>query len=292
MGRLAMDGEAGAPSSDPDSPIRGRRIPLNMEGLPPNIVPKGAQLISSREDIARQWVITLAPVTTVGQPTLPWQSTQRNGTSGPDFDGGLVAPPGNPPTFTAPALPMAAALSSGQQPGLQATLRWGAGGVAWETAFDYPAAGGVFGITADAVDLNVALKVLRGAYAVFATAGEVPVVGAFMVPGQAASPTPLRWVEDSQAIAFGTSRFWAVKPFARTLLLSETSSTAFTKPIRVNWVDKNNNSVWTDEINQAASAVGFRHMLDVPPGAVAIEVANTDPAVNAVMWLQWFIGLV
>jgi hypothetical protein len=243
---------------------------LLVQGVEPNLIVQPTQLIAAQQLAPRQWVVTLMQPVKLGG-VQPWQST---------FDGSAAYPPVAPLLFTAPQLPrnpVAAAVVIGA---LVVKLRWGAGGVAWNTEFDYPAAGGVFGVTADNINIDVALKSDVAPYVLLA---DVPVVGAFMVEGQASDPSPLRWFEGSAQVANGTSGFWAVKPYARKLHVTTIDATL-------------TNIVWRDTVGNVLR----RHRLpaapvdidiDVPGQATVVEVANGGAAVTAYA-LEWKMGLV
>jgi hypothetical protein len=272
-GRLEIDPDFAPPS---DKAITGKRTRLDFNGLPPNLKPKSTQLISARNLAPRQWVVTLMQPVSGDSGISPWIST---------FDGGIVYPPVAPAIFTAPQMP-----ASAFEPGLQVTIRWGAGGAAWQTKFDYPAVGGMFGITADALDLDVDFRD-PAAIAVYATEGQIPVIGAFMVEGVNIEPTPLRWREDPVDLATNVPAFWAIKPYARRLRLATHVDTT----LIVSWLDRTGNNLWQDIVrpavgNGAVTALGVEAILPVVQNAVAIAV-NSDAVAVAVINLEWQIGL-
>ena len=238
------------------------------------------QLISARYDTPRQWCITVMQPVTDASGVNPWVST---------FDGGAFPVVGGA-IFTAPVLPV--------NTSLQLLLRWGAGGVAFETAFDYPFAGGVFGFTADTMDLNVGF---RGVAPVYGDPLDVPVVGAFMVPGQVQDSAPLRWRELDPLgltgfidIGAGNTASFAVKPFTRRVRISSPDATT---RYRVVFVDANNATLWEENI---AIAVGPgtavlgqsppSSTLQVPAAAAVMTIVNNGGA--SVWTVEWEIGLV
>ncbi len=261
--------------------VQGRQVKLDTIGAEPNLAAVATQLISARVNESRQWLMTLMPPTKGDSGVLPWISTFDGSHDAP---GSLIAPE----VFTAPVLPA----TSGFEPSLRVALRWGAGGTAWTTAFDYPGNGGVFGITADTVDLNVSVT---GANTVFATQGLVPIVGAFMVPGQAADPSPLRWAERGQVIATTLSRYWAVKPYARRLHIRIPLSGAMVRPPNLSWLDAAGNGLVIETLTMSGiSGTNTAHVdqtVNVPSQAVAVGVTNNDAA-SITVYLEWEIGLV
>lgn len=257
--------------------VIGRRTTLSTQpGTGGLIVSGPTQLISARTGSPKQWLITLMQPTTSRSGINPWGST---------FDGGAF-PPVPPAIFTAPVLP-------DQAQGMQVRLRWGAGGVAFETAFDYPAAGGAFGLTAEYVDLNVGFK--APVVAPYATADLVPIVGAFMVPGSAADPSPLRWLDvpgnlTTSALA---TRSWAVKPFARSVRLSFAGAMApvGTIPdIQVAFLDTNNASLWLQNYDVIAGQTGLILDVEVPRQATVMSLTHNGAPVIGVV-VEWVIGL-
>lgn len=227
------------------------------------------QLIGTRESKPSQWVVTLMqPV--AGNGTSPWASP---------FDS--VVPGVTPGAdFTAPTIPKLSPM--------YVALRWGAGGVAFETQFDYPASGGVFGVAADTLDLNVGF---RGAVPSWATAAEVPIVGAIMVPGVCASTTPLRWRETGAglnllAIGAAQGTFWAVKPYARSLRVA---SPDIATKYSVTFYDRAANTLWS-EIVELGAAIGTSQRFDVPASAVMVNLFSNSAGAST--WAaEWEIGL-
>jgi len=248
------------------------RLASNPDGGGNFVVLPQTQLIAARFKVPRQWVVTLMQPVIGLSGVSPWVST---------FDGSSTYPAVAPALMTAPELPVASPM--------EVHLRWGAGGVIFETKFDYPAAGGTFGVTADTLNLDVSF---RGVLPTYNALDLVPVVGAFMVPGIAADSTPCRWRELGDAgtgytaIAAGEDAFWAVKPYARRLRLA--SSDIATRYL-VEWLDTAGASLWTERVNLAA--VGDARIVDVPAQATVVRVVSNSAAPST--WsLEWAIGLV
>jgi len=250
----------------------GKRVTLGVTPNGANFeVVTDTQLLSARHDRARQWVITLMQPVTGRSGVNPWVTT---------FDGTTPYPPGTG-IMTAPVLPVGTSL--------QCLLRWGAGGIAFSTRFDYPLAGGTFGVTGDTLDLSVTY---RGAAPVYNAEDLVPVVGGFMVEGLAADPTPLRWRElDPLAasgvttIAAGADAFWGVKPFARRVRLA--SSDIATRYL-VEFLDTAGASLWTERINLAG--IGDARVITVPAAASVMRIVSNSAGSSS--WaIEWEIGL-
>ena len=178
----------------------GRRLPMNTQPNGAAFVLTQTSLLSQRIKQPQQLMITLMSIARGPNGTTPWSDTFNNTNTAPTAL-----------NSTAPVLP------DGNR-GLQLYLRWGSGGAAMETRFNYPVQGGTFGLTADSVDLSVLAP--SGAPFTYTSLNDVPQVGAWMCPGQAANPTPLRWPEGLSIIPTGQSKYFAVKPFARQVEVS------------------------------------------------------------------------
>jgi len=234
------------------------------------------QLISARLSHPRQWVVTLMQPVTSRSGVNPWIST---------FDGAAY-PPVGVNIFTAPVLPVGTPML--------VALRWGAGGCAFETLFNYPAGGGTFGVVADTLDLNVGF---HGAALSYGDLLDVPVLGAFMVEGTAADPTPLRWRELGDpglaglvVIANGSDAFWAVKPYARRLrIITADQLTRY----RVDWLDTASGLIVAHRFDIPAGETGNQAgvSLVVPATATVVRIVNNGAA-PAAYALEWEIGLV
>jgi len=250
----------------------GRRVPLDVEptgGV--FVVQPSTQLISARANEPRQWLVTLMQAVTSRSGVTPWLS---------NWDGTAVPfPIAAPNVFTAPEFPF-------DTEALQVKLRWGAGGVAFETRFDYPLVGATFGVTADLVDVNVGF---RGAAPTFADALDVPVVGAFMVPGVAADPSPLRWFDvESGPLNSGYTAVarWSVKPWARRVRVELFGAASTGNGVDIIFTDRNGTIV-----SQLRTACPLAQVFDVPAQAAILEVSHNEAA-NIVARVEWYIGLV
>jgi hypothetical protein len=256
----------------------GRRTVVNSLGQVPNLQVQATQLISARFDAPRQFIVTVAPAARADADVLPWSSI--------NIDGG--APTGFPQTpnnFNAPVVDVLAAFGNS----LRLEMRWGAAGAAWVTQFDYPLAGGAFGVTADMLDLNVATT----GTANIATLGQLPVVGAFMCAGAPAHPQPMRWREiPNQLTASGgatPARVWAVKPYARQLSIASFNCQS---GVRVDFMSASLvNTFQTYRFGQA-SPIGFLQVVDVPANAAIVKVTNLDATNVCDVSLDWLIGFV
>jgi hypothetical protein len=175
---------------------------------------------------------------------------------------------------------------------VQAKLRWGAGGVAYETRFDWPTLGAVFGVLADTLDLNAVIKGGSASSVAFPSLDVVPVLGAFMVPGFGIDPAPLRWFEANSApVPMGASVYFAVKPFARKLSVVGPFARDF---VEVRWEDSSGTTIRVQAFRfPTAPAFGDMDVvLDVPSGASFVKITNAPLAPNAVTFLcEWKIGL-
>lgn len=249
----------------------GRTRPLETQQTAAGLVlaPR-TQLITQRFEQPRQRVIALMTPTTGPSGTTPWQAP---------WDGTTTAPTAPGQVFTAPLLP-------DPSMGMRVELRWGAGGFAGVTQFDYPAVGCAFGLTCDTVDLSV-ITPDPGAPAVY-TAETVPQVGAWMVEGIAADPSPLRWLEPVRNLAAGTVRYFMVKPFARKLHMAIAAASVI-----VAWHDRAGATLFSQafEVDPATPGQFLDVVLDVPAQSVYVDIQNPG-AVDASCSLEWQIGLV
>jgi hypothetical protein len=247
--------------------IQGRLARLNVAGVEPNLIVQPTQLISARVNSPRQWVMTMAQAMKGDSGTAPW--TFPDGT--PIAVNPILTAGGNIP------------LMPGESQALQVALRWGAGGAAFQTRFDYPIFGASFGLTADTVDLNVTLK--NPAFSTtYASLAVVPVVGAFMVEGVAVEPSPVEWFERLLVVgAAPQSRTWSVKPYSKQLLLTASGSAGGAD--QVVWVDSSNTIIEV-VVLPGDGTFGF----DVPLSAVGIiYIKNGAPATSVA--LRWQINL-
>jgi len=254
--------------------IIGKVSPMNTTGVAPNLAVRPTQLIAARHVEPRQWVVTLMQPTQQVRQVSPWLSTFDGTGTTPDNSLGATR------NFSAPTFPLG---SSGSANVLQVSINWGAGGAKFETAFDYPAGGKVFGITADQLELSVQTKAVTTT-TVYASADLVPVVGAFMVEGVVTDPTPLRWMEPTATIADNSGVFYAVKPYARKLHVDVRTAGAYT----IIWSNASMGQVWAQDI--ATTFDGKSFVLDIPANAEVVNITNNTGA-NAVIQAEWFIGL-
>lgn len=248
------------------------------------------QLISARVDEPRQFLVTLAQIATE-QGSTPWEAS---------FDGylGTWVPPGL--VFNAPAVP-SVSVGGVFSTVLQCNLRWGAGGVSYTAAFDYPVAGGSFGITADTIDINVGF---RGNASPGGIEPErVPVIGAFMVEGVAADPQPLRWAESTRAFAPGEFLWWSVKPYARKLRLMCPFAGTVGGMVWGQFYCLNGpfpafaglRQFMLTDTNGGSGPPGIDAVIDVPPGAEFFSLYNVPAAqggagVGTLVYPEWQIG--
>lgn len=243
-----------APATVGDAPITGRRIPLSTIPGAGGFIAQATQLISARVNTPRQWVVTLAQVVPTTPAISPWPAPAdgTNVTTGFQGPGGIAGL-------------------------LRCALRWGAGGAAFQTEFDYPLQGVSFGIVADTLDLNVAMGVDPTLYP-FATVDAIPIVGGFMVPGHSPDPAPLRWCEPSNAApGAGASVFWSVKPYARRVRVNVYNAGANSYTIQMSGY---NRLITGDSDN----------VYDIPAGTRFLRFINGagGPTVSAP---EWHIGL-
>jgi hypothetical protein len=254
----------------------GKRVPLVVEQSGASYSARNTQLISARDSAPRQWLVTVMQATTQAKPGSPWAQ---------NWDGTGFAFPIVPPLyFGAPVLTGAGVGADA----LSLKLRWGAGGASFETSVDYPTAGATFGLVADTVDVDV---VPRGPLT-FASAPLVPIVGAFMGPGIAADPTPLRWLDRPSGLlsTAGTAvAYWSIKPFARRVRV-ELLAAAAANNVDVAWYAADGSLLSLQRVS-VASPAGTTLLVDVPAQAAVLGVQNnTAPNVNA--RVEWYIGLV
>ena len=248
------------------APVIGKRSVLSTQPTTGGFSVQPTQLISHREPSGpRQWLITVMQPVMGSSGVNPWVST---------FDAGIY-PPVLPAIFTAPNLPDAQ--------GLQLFIRWGAGGFAFETRADYPAAGGAFSLAAETVDVNVGF---RGTGGVYASLPAVPVVGAFMVAGSSPEPCPLRWLDRPSgplSTAGVAAAYWAVKPFSRRCRISLTGAAAAS--VDVAMLDTANATLWVQRVSGPAVVD-----INVVGQATLLSVTNNTAGVIGVN-IEWAIGL-
>lgn len=239
-------------------PNRGRQTAMNSIATSGGFNVVATQLIADVEPKPQQWMITIGPPMAQSQVSLPWQSTFDGTTNGPSSS-----------NFQAPVLPVL---------GLQCFLQFRAGAVAYQSAFDYPYNGAVFGLTADTVQLDVVLK--QGQTPIlYPTQAAIPVIGAFMVEGRPATQSPLRWMDVPAVLAISsalTPTFWPVRPFARKLTLICPSCPA-NDEFEFFWVNAAGSAVYQQFWNSGALTY-FEQQLDIPPTAVAYSLTHSSTA--------------
>ncbi len=260
------------------APVIGRRVQMvsQVSGAGPDVIVSRTQLISMRDSRPRQWLVTFGQAATPNGGN-PWE---QNFDGQPNFFVGAGL-------FNAPAVPSNTA-STGAV--LQVLMRWAAGGASAETRFDYPQLGNSFSVTADSLDINVAP---RSDVAQNPMAPElVPVVSAWMVPGRAADPTPLRWSEDRVSFGAGESRWWSLKPFARRLRIVAPLATS----IAGQFIAQAGAAFGTQGLRtirgvQAAAGLGVDIVVDIPAAAQVFSLTNTS-AVGSDVYVESYIGFV
>lgn len=243
--------------------VIGKRARMNVAPAVGGFTLQETQLVSARVDKPRQFLVSIMPPIT-GSGDLPYNAP---------VDGTALYVPGT--GLSAPFLPDLSAA-------LQLYMRWGAGGVAYQTRFDYPAHGVVFAVTFDTMDLRATV---RGPQSVlYPTENDIPNVGAFMVEGAPADATPLAWQESPGALAAAASLFYSVKPYARRLRVSAQGATG----LRVTFLDTQSATVFQES---ATPGAGNTPVLDVPVpvAGTIVQVTNTG-ATPATVYLEWRIG--
>jgi hypothetical protein len=249
--------------------VRGFQTPINTRVITGGFQMVETSLLRANMPIPRQWLVTLAAPMRGPQP-LPYRAT---------FDGTSTAPDAT--NFGAPPL-----VSVGQPlETLQVTLRWGAGGVRSQTAFDYPMLGGTFSVTADSMDVGVTSK--YGSAVTFGSAGEIPIVAGWYVEGAPVDDTPMGWSELPCTIAALGNAYFSVKPYAKELLVSITDA----DQVRVEWQNAAGATLAVVRVfANVATSPGDQPVLQVPRQAVVARVVN-DGASPVSVYLEWGIGL-
>ena len=242
--------------------IVGKQGLMGVQGtaVPGQVLLQPTQLISARIDKPRQFIVTLQQPTKANTVT-PWLDA---------FNG---------------VIPYVAGVAFGAPRGMQflrCKLRWGAGGVAFQTEFDYPSTGDAFGVTCDQMDLTV-----ESAIPLPIPIEEVPVIGAWYVEGQAADPSPLRWRELSAIINAGASLSWSVKPYTRAVRLGFQGRPA-AGDTTITFLDVDANVLWTERPN-FAGAVSSTLVLEVPAHASVMTIASVA---GQAVTVEWVAGLV
>lgn len=244
---------------------RGQRQKMDTE-LAPFPAPPGTFLLKSTQLIRaqskehpRQWMVTMMPPTTQSG-VLPYMST---------FDAGPYVPGSG--DYSAPVLPDVFAA-------LQVALDWGAGGIRYQTRFDYPAIGGTFGVVADMMDVNVQLKPSVGQPIAY-NPEDVPVVGAFYVDGAPSDPVPMSWLESPQDLApeGGNDANYSVKPFSKYLNVGMFATQIVDTPgaLLVQWLNTSGSLLSQNQlqIRFEAAYEAFRR-IRVPRQATVVRFVN------------------
>lgn len=250
--------------------VRGYRKRLLTSGVAPNLVLLPTPLIRANLPDPRQLLVTVMPPTK-GDGVTPYAST---------FDGAAYPPVGGN-IFTAPVLP-------GVLTALQVLVMWGAGGIRYQTAFDYPAVGGTFSITADSLDVSVGFKG-NPAPIVFASENEVPVVAAQYVEGAPVDPTPMAWLETPLALGGLADAFYAIKPFTEDVNLWVGTTGAAVERYGVEFLNTAGATLVSADFLVQAPGSDVR-TLQVPRQATVMRVVNRT-AVAKTVSIEWGIGL-
>lgn len=243
-------------------------VKQRMETVPSgvNFVLRKTQLIRQQHMPMGEYLVTMMPPTR-GDGVVPYVST---------FDGAAY-PPVGATIYTAPALPDPASC-------LQVSVDWGAGGIRYQTAFDYPALGGTFSITCDRMDISVGVK---GNQAIaYNDINLVPVVGAFYVIGAPVDPTPMAWLEPVGGVLAGADAFWAVKPFSKELVFSVAGAATTT---RIEFLNTLGTTLWSRQYVRGAGTSDIADVVQVPRQATVVRFVCLGGA--ATIYLEWGIGL-
>jgi hypothetical protein len=232
------------------------------------LLTNNVQLISERVASPRQWLVTVLPITlarAVG--IVPWLAPW-NGIPG--------------------ALPVAGDVPWGSSLAsrpYRVGLAWGAGGVRSLTEFDYPANGGTFAVVADTLDLNVYDPV--SGTTVIPDAGSAPVFGAFMAPGTPAYTSRMTFLDVTANVHLAEVAYYAVKPFARRVFISQSEATTAATPYIVEFLDAGGNVVLGDLSTNAADVAE----LPVPCGSTIMRVTGTAGGAGHFVTPVWEIEL-
>lgn len=243
------------------------------------------QLVSQRlANGPRALIVTLAPTTKGTANGTPWYAPWNGTSDNP------VPTDADPLPFGAPALP-----DPGK--GLRVRLRFGAGGAAVVTMFDYPANGACFGVTADLLDIDV-VPIDEDDPKVYPSVETIPFVGAWFVEGNAADPSPLQWAEVPQLLGEAAVLYYSVKPFARQLEITSSGGNVDEGGLQVDWHDTDGALVKRENIpnvpqfvGQAVGGGNCYARLEVPSQATYCNIGNGNTA-TVTMLATWKIGLV
>lgn len=249
--------------------VRGFQTPVVTSPITGGFQMVNTPLLRANMPIPRQWLVTLAPPMRGPQP-LPYRAT---------FDGTSTVP--TAANFGAPQM-----VSVGTPlETLQVTVRWGAGGVRSQSAFDYPMLGGTFSLTADSMDISVAAK--YGGAVTFGSAAEIPILAGWYVEGSPCDPTPMAWSELPVTVNAGSDAYWSIKPYAKELVASVIGTTQ----ARFEWLNAAGSTLATVRVFPTViGAPTDQPVLQVPRQAALLHVVN-DGVGNATVSLEWGIGL-
>jgi hypothetical protein len=257
-------------------PNYGSRNPFPATPVPGGFaVASEVQLISARVVDPMQWVVTLQPVTRRASQVWPWDSP---------WDG-------------AAALPITGTVPQNISEGYKVRMTWGAGGIRGDAVFDYPMAGGSFSVCADTLDLKAFNPNPLAGTGIYSTVDDLPVFGAFMVPGQSASGVGMRLNDVAQSFAAGPgdTAWWAVKPYSRYLWVAQ-RDIANTGLYEVRFQAAGGNEVWnTGQATGAGSTDGSivssaRGPIMVPPESTIVALTNRSASqmIWALTWEMFF----
>lgn len=272
VARNAMTGKGQDPAN------LGRRVLMANTSVVGGYKLLLTSLITRRLDKPAELLVTLMTPTRGPSGTSPWFQT-FNGTATPPDSG----------NFSAPQLP-----DVGR--GLRVKMRWGAGGAAMETEFDYPAMGATFGLTCDTVDIDVYAPDLADPF-VYASLDLVPFVGAWMCPGRAADPTSLRWLETTRLYPPSTPIWYAVKPFSRRVSIRAVGLALADAGLNANFLDTAGGLLATVNIPvredyQGATFGSIDAVIDIPSQATIMNLLNDDSGAEVQGTVEWQIGFV
>lgn len=216
------------------------------------------QLVQWHSPEPTQYIVTLAQAQRDAN-AVPWQMPA---------EGGTAIIPTNIPTIPSGA------------DALMCDIRFGVAGASTRVLFDYPSAGGTFGITADAIELTVRTR--KTPSDTLATV--VPQVGAMLVEGIATS-SEMTWTEAGVTFVANTSRYWTVKPFAKTLRVAVINA-AGGEIVTFIGGPPASPTLWRQHVAAAGASV---LEVPVPSGAVMVQFQNL--AATPTAFLQWVVEL-
>ncbi len=163
----------------------------------------------------------------------------------------------------------------------RAQVSWGVAGIIRSVEFDYPIAGGVFVLNANAVELSVrATQPDTGGF----TLQEAVSLGAWLTP-RAAAAAPTAMVLSNGDNTSQTP----VPPYARNLIVSPYMAAAAVVPaceMQINFMNVNLSRLWQyRKLVGAGTSGDMFTRVPVPPWAVQVEIVFTNVAVrNTSLW--------